>query len=136
MLFINQFFLFQVRKINARRKQLNMNEKKELQAVQMFFPVVVILLICNICPLAVTHTVRTYYYSHRENVSLLILSVCINSAVNFLVYYWRGRTFRREVEKACPWLKVAKFISKRFDHDESTTEAKTPTGSTNMATAV
>jgi len=88
-----------VRRLNKKRKEeLNCHQKKQIQAVRMFLPVVVVLCICNFGPII-------YYFFfiykgivYREMYALVCLSTALNSSVNFPIYYFRASNFRNEAK--------------------------------------
>ncbi|CAL8103653.1 unnamed protein product [Orchesella dallaii] len=95
LLLFNALVYFQIRKFSRRRKSLNMKQRKDIRAANMFVPVVIVLFLCNIEP--IVH----YYYIYcgvvyREHFLGILISMAINSAANLPIYYFRGSSFRKE----------------------------------------
>ncbi|CAL8084107.1 unnamed protein product [Orchesella dallaii] len=87
-----------VRKLNKKRKELNVSQEKQLQAVSMFLPVVILLFICNVAPILFYFLMELKAIVYREMYMLLCLSTALNSSLNFLIYYFRSRNFRIEAD--------------------------------------
>ncbi|CAL8075548.1 unnamed protein product [Orchesella dallaii] len=85
-----------VRKINKRRKDLNFNQKNDIQAVTMFLPVVIALFVCNISPIVYYSFMHFKGIIYREMFAMVCLSAALNSSLNFPIYYFRASNFRNE----------------------------------------
>lgn len=92
----------QIRKFTQKRSQTlrNNNLKKEIRAARMFFPVVVLLFICN----TVTYLNLFVYYTrkvlYREMIFTSALSTTFNATINLVIYYAKGSSLREEMRRS------------------------------------
>ncbi len=98
-LFLLDIMVFiEIRRFAYRRKELNITQQKNIGAVKMFVPVVIVLFLCNTEPYAQFYYTSVENFVYREPFLGIFLPVAINSAVNLLIYYFKGSSFRNEVK--------------------------------------
>ncbi|CAL8083825.1 unnamed protein product [Orchesella dallaii] len=100
LLILNLLSFREVFKLGKRRKEMNLKQRNDIQAVQMFLPVITVLLCCNMVP--ITHFVVLQYFGiiYNEFHMTTILSMAVNSSVNFPIYYYRAEKFKLEARRA------------------------------------
>lgn len=106
-----------------------MGQRKEIRAVKMFFPVVIVLFLCNIEPI-VHYAFIVSGVAYRELDMGMRLSFAFNSAVNLPIYYYRGTGFRHETKAALVemfpvlgnWLKKSAITSSSGQQNTSANE--------------
>ncbi|CAL8133537.1 unnamed protein product [Orchesella dallaii] len=98
LLIFNILSYAKVRKIQNRRKQLDMKQKAEIEAVKLFMPVVIAYF--STCIVPFIHFSMAYFTEilYRELHIAAGLSVVINSAVNFCIYYYQRPAFKKEAD--------------------------------------
>lgn len=103
-----------------------MNQKVEMRAVRLFYPVVVVLFVCNIIPIVhITFIFNGIIY--RELHIGMFTSFALNSAANMPIYYCKGSSFRQETKAMLvsniPSLRKRLTIKKpQYDRTSSGTE--------------
>ncbi|CAL8103644.1 unnamed protein product [Orchesella dallaii] len=130
LLLFNAVLYLQIRKFKRNRRNLNVNQKKNISAANMFVPVVIVLFLCNIVP--IVH----YYYIHsgvihREAIFGMFVSEVVNSAANLPIYYFRGSGFRKECRALLtPYFPVWANDSKKSEEtgEEKGQNTKTTSG--------
>ncbi|CAL8103638.1 unnamed protein product [Orchesella dallaii] len=98
LLFFNILSFRHVRRIAKKRNEMNLsrNQKKDIRAVKMFLPVVVVLFLCNV-EFVITYIIILHHrIVYRELLTLLFLFVAINSSANLPIYYFREAQFKAE----------------------------------------
>ncbi|CAL8083819.1 unnamed protein product [Orchesella dallaii] len=100
LLILNLLSLKEVLKSGKRRKEMNLKQRNNIQAVHMFLPVITVLLCCNMVP--IIHFVVLQYFGmiYNEFHMMTILSMAVNSSVNFPIYYYRAEKFKMEAGSA------------------------------------
>ncbi|CAL8103641.1 unnamed protein product [Orchesella dallaii] len=98
LLFFNILSFRHVRRIAKKRNemQLSRNQKKDIRAVKMFLPVVIVLFLCNVEFVITYIIILQYKIVYRELFTLLLLFVAINSSANLPIYYFREAQFKAE----------------------------------------
>ncbi|CAL8084110.1 unnamed protein product [Orchesella dallaii] len=96
LVFFKFLSYWNVRKLNKTRRGLNCNQ--QIQAVRMFLPVVIVLIICNFSPILYYILMHFKKVVYRELYALVCLSTALNSSVNFPIYYFRASNFRSEAK--------------------------------------
>ncbi|CAL8098095.1 unnamed protein product [Orchesella dallaii] len=86
--------------LKRSRQILTSTQEKAVQPLRMFLPVVTVLLLSNLGPIAENAFVLTKRVMYRELTLAVNLSHGVNCSVNFLIYYWRSENFRNEAKKA------------------------------------
>ncbi|ODM89603.1 FMRFamide receptor [Orchesella cincta] len=129
LLILNGLLYISISRWNKRRAVLTGGHQRNIKAAKMFSVVVFILLTCNFMPCVTYITNRAIKELYRELILLQTLSVVTGSAVNFLVYYYFGLSFRREFWEIIGNIKIC-FIGwnlskeKRPSHDTNMTDTK------------
>ncbi|CAL8070679.1 unnamed protein product [Orchesella dallaii] len=85
-----------VRRISKRRREMNTVQQKGIDALRMFLPVVIALLITNIVQIAHLYPLIFLGAIYRELISAFGLSVAVNSSVNFHIFYHQRPKFQQE----------------------------------------
>ncbi|ODM92587.1 FMRFamide receptor [Orchesella cincta] len=136
LLVFNVLSYAKVQKMQNRRKQLDMGVKAEIETVRLFLPVVIAYFSTNVVPFVhffIAYFTDTFY---RELNAAVGLSIAINSAVNFQIYYYQRKAFRMETKAFIP--KWYKFVSvfrpnEAMLHRDNTVDTGTETRSTDSA---
>lgn len=85
----------QVKNFESRRKELNIQQQKDVRTARMFLVVVVVVLLCNIFP-AVHYSLLNGGNIYAETQFGSMLFFTFNSSINMPIYYLRDSSFRRE----------------------------------------
>lgn len=99
LLLLNFLIYMEIRKFAERRREMNVRQEKEIRAVKMFVPVVVVLFVCNIEPFVYHYFIVKDQIAYRDMGVGIFLSVAVNSSVNMPIYYWKWSSFRKEVKE-------------------------------------
>lgn len=75
-------------------------QRKEIRAVRMFIPVVLVHLVAHFVPVVGLAMVYRLRVTYRELYSVAYLAFAFNSAANLPIYYVKGKGFRKELEEA------------------------------------
>lgn len=92
-----------------------------MNAGKMFLPAAVICVFTNIVPVLQILMSAYYKVQYREIYFIMALSISVNSAVNFPVYYYRSRIFRASAQE------VTQNIAQRFGIEIDFVEGKSTT---------
>lgn len=107
-----------------------MKERREIQAVRMFLPVVIVLVVLNTAPISMFIMVHFFRILYREVYMTTILSITLNSALNFPIYYSRGSSFQSEARQVLvKWMPVL-FTSQGFNIPGLRRDSNKPPSST------
>ncbi|CAL8097798.1 unnamed protein product [Orchesella dallaii] len=107
MLVLNTLSYIQVQKMLKERKDVNCSQITEINALDLFLPVVVVLIVSNLAPLV--HFAFLYYLKtlYREMNTAMLLSIVLNSAVNFHIYHYKGLKFKQDAKAILrSWFKL------------------------------
>ncbi|ODM88978.1 FMRFamide receptor [Orchesella cincta] len=94
LLIFNALLFRSIYNWNKRREILSGKHTREINAAKMFAVIVIAVFSCHtfgVINFVISQTTQTTY---RELVLSIILTVTLNSTVNFFVYYWYGQSFR------------------------------------------
>ncbi|CAL8070675.1 unnamed protein product [Orchesella dallaii] len=83
-------------RISKRRREMNAFQQKSIDALRMFLPVVIALIITNIVQIAHLYPIVFLGAIYRELISAFGLSVAVNSSVNFHIFYHQRPKFQQE----------------------------------------
>jgi len=124
---------FQIKKIQQRRTKLIKSQKKEIEAVKLFIPVVIAQFISNILPIIHTISIVVTKTWYRELGIAVGLSVVVNAAINFFIYWYQTSSFKSEVKtvfsKYTCWVQDEQVEQKE---GKSFTETSKSTQDTNL----
>jgi len=128
LLVLNFLSLKEIWELGKRRKELNMRQRKDMQAVQMFLPVISVLLCCNMVP--IVHFVVLQYFGiiYNEFHMMTILSMAVNAAVNFPIYYFRAASFKKEASIVISDIFPETFSIVVFRHEGNNVNIETVSG--------
>ncbi|CAL8103659.1 unnamed protein product [Orchesella dallaii] len=87
---------WEIRKINLKKRELQVTRRKDIRAVQVFIPVIVFHFLCTIVPISHYLIMKLCKVIYREQNLAMLLSLTVNSSVNLPIYYLRASTFRKE----------------------------------------
>ncbi|CAL8145618.1 unnamed protein product [Orchesella dallaii] len=87
-----------MKEANQQRKKMNVEQKNEIQALNIFLPVVVVLFVTNIVPIIFYVSLVITRNWYRELSIAVGLAIAVNSASNFFIYFYRGSNFRDETK--------------------------------------
>src|ERR1700748_3212439 len=108
------------------RKELTKQEKVDIRAARMFVPVVVLLTLCNVEPIAMNILIRLTDVFYRELIMGWFLSIALNSTANLLIYYVKGSSsFRSKIRGNLPrWMRTCfdKLPSRKFSDVSASSE--------------
>lgn len=65
----------------------------------MFLPVVVALLLCNLCTYVALVLIFSKGIYFREMWMFMVIFIQVNSGSNFFIYYFQGTLFRTETKE-------------------------------------
>lgn len=99
LIIFNYLSYRRVKMLSEERQGISSTQKKDLQAVKMFFPVVGFMFICNIWPTFALVVIQIWGILHRETWMIMIFAVCLNSSVNLWIYYFKGTAFRSKTRE-------------------------------------
>jgi len=88
-----------MKKVNKERSKMNVEQKKEIQALKLFLPVVVALFVTNVVPVIFYGSLVYTRNWYRELSTGVAVAVAVNSAVNFFIYFYKGSSFKAETKK-------------------------------------
>ncbi|CAL8125370.1 unnamed protein product [Orchesella dallaii] len=117
LVFFNFLLYREVGLSNSNRKKLQItcaSHQSEVNAAKMFAVVVVILVLCHVLPIISHGIIGIYRLIHRDIGYISILTIGINSAVNFVIYCAFGKAFRNDFKELfinCPIIKQVRTIS-------------------------
>ncbi|CAL8084115.1 unnamed protein product [Orchesella dallaii] len=97
LILFNLLSFYSVHKMNKRMRELSVN-RKDIQAITIFLPVVLVLCASQIGSFIFYFLIHFHKINYRETYSMHCLSVAVNSSINFPIYYFRSSNFRREVK--------------------------------------
>ncbi|ODM95686.1 FMRFamide receptor [Orchesella cincta] len=94
----NILSFIQARKLTKRRENINRVQRKEIEALRLFLPVVIVLFATNVAPFVHFIVIRFCKTLYRELSTAMMFSIAINSSVNFHLYYNQNLTFKKEAK--------------------------------------
>ncbi|ODM92573.1 Farnesoate epoxidase [Orchesella cincta] len=98
LLLLNLLSYLQVQKIQKRRENLKQAQRKEIEALKLFLPVVIVLLTTNIMPVAIFSVAFFAKVWYRELSFATALTGVVNAAVNFYIYYHQRSPFKTKAK--------------------------------------
>lgn len=113
--------LIQIRRFASKRQDMKVGQRKEIRAVKMFFPVVVVLFLCNIIPYIHYGLIRSGVI-YRELQMSMYASFALNSAANLPIYYYKGPGFKNETRAVL--MQMLPFTKSWFASKEQTESSK------------
>ncbi|CAL8132848.1 unnamed protein product [Orchesella dallaii] len=99
VLILNVLQFFAIHNANKRRVLLTNGHKKDIKSAKMFSVIILILLSCNIMPIASYASSRARTAIYREIILLQLLSIVTGAAINFIIYLAFWQAFRNEFWK-------------------------------------
>lgn len=114
---------YQVHQITTNRKKIHANVKREIKAIKMFLPVVIVYFLTNVGPIANYVLIHFTTRAYREMYQLLFLSIALNPVANLPIYYWGSTIFRSEFQEVVGSLwssKISMDLEMRDKKDKTT----------------
>lgn len=78
---------------------MNVHTQRDMRAVEMFLPVVVVYFFTHLVPIVRFMIITVMSTDYRELYMIFYISITVNSIVHLPIYYFKNKAFKKEADR-------------------------------------